>query len=49
MFTNFMGGIDRPVALVRYPYYLGMSVSPDDQYILFDLADQSEALASPLL
>ena len=42
MFASFLGGISRPVALVRYPFYLGMSVSPDEQYIVFDLADQSD-------
>jgi Tol biopolymer transport system component len=40
MFTSFSGGITRPVALVRYPFYVGMSVSPDERYIVFDLADQ---------
>jgi Tol biopolymer transport system component/DNA-binding winged helix-turn-helix (wHTH) protein len=42
MFASFLGGISRPVALVRHPFYLGMSVSPDERYIVFDLEDQSD-------
>ena len=42
MFASFSDGITRPVALVRYPFYVGMSVSPDNRYIVFDLADQSD-------
>jgi len=42
MFTSFSAGITTPVALVRYPFYVGISVSPDDRYIVFDLADQSD-------
>jgi Tol biopolymer transport system component/DNA-binding winged helix-turn-helix (wHTH) protein len=42
MFASFSRGITRPVALVRYPFYIGMSVSPDNRYVVFDLADQSD-------
>ena len=42
MFASFLGGISRPVALVHHPFYIGMSVSPDDRYIVFDLEDQSD-------
>jgi WD40-like Beta Propeller Repeat len=42
MFTSLPGGISRPVALVHYPFYIGMSASPDDRYIVFDMADQSD-------
>jgi dipeptidyl aminopeptidase/acylaminoacyl peptidase len=42
MFASFPGGITRPVALVRHPFGLGMSVSPDHRYVVFDLADESD-------
>jgi hypothetical protein len=42
MFASFLDGIRRPVAVVRYPFSFGMSVSPDEQYIVFELADQSD-------
>jgi hypothetical protein len=42
MFVSFSTGDRRPVALAHHPFGLGISVSPDDQYILFDQDDQFE-------
>jgi hypothetical protein len=42
MFRSFSSAISRPVAVVHHPFGIGMSVSPDEQYIVFDLADQSD-------
>jgi len=42
MFMSFSTGARRPVALAHRPFGLGMTVSPDDRYILFDQFDQFE-------
>jgi Tol biopolymer transport system component/DNA-binding winged helix-turn-helix (wHTH) protein len=39
-FLSFSTGDDRPVAVAHYPFYLGMSVSPDANYILLDQIDE---------
>ena len=40
-FHNFSTGQSRPVAVASHPFSLGMSVSPDGRYILFDQIEQS--------
>jgi len=42
MFMSFSTGARRSVALAHHPFGLGMTVSPDDRYILFDQFDQFE-------
>ena len=40
-FLSFSTGEDRPIAVAWHPFHLGMSVSPDSRYIIFDQYDQS--------
>ena len=40
-FFNFSTGESRPVVLAKRPFHVGMSVSPDSRYILFDQYDES--------
>ena len=40
-FLSFATGESRPIALANHAFYLGMSVSPDSKYILFDQLDES--------
>jgi hypothetical protein len=42
-FFSFSTAESRPVAVARHPFYLGMSVSPDANYILFDQIDEFES------
>ncbi|MEP6537419.1 MAG: winged helix-turn-helix domain-containing protein [Bryobacteraceae bacterium] len=39
-FLSFATASSRPVAVVHHPYYLGVSVSPDAKYVLFDQVDE---------
>ena len=39
-FLSFTSGEDRPVAVAKYAFSLGLSVSPDEKYILFDQFDE---------
>jgi Tol biopolymer transport system component len=38
---SFSTGRDKPIAVASYPFDLGMSVSPDSRYIIFDQYEQS--------
>lgn len=38
-FFNFTTGTSRPVAVASRPFYLGLTVSPREPYILFDQVD----------
>jgi Tol biopolymer transport system component len=40
-FFDFSTGEDRPVVVAQRPFHVGMSVSPDSRYILFDQYDES--------
>jgi Tol biopolymer transport system component/DNA-binding winged helix-turn-helix (wHTH) protein len=40
-FFSFSTGQSRPVALAKGPFHVGMSVSPDSRYLLFDEYDES--------
>ena len=39
-FLSFTTAKDRPVTMANHPFYLGMTVSPDEKYILFDQMDE---------
>ena len=39
-FLNFTTGQSTPVAVASHPFVLGMSVSPDSKYLLFDQLDE---------
>lgn len=39
-FFSFLTLGSRPVAVAHHPFYLGMSVSPDGNYVLFDQIDE---------
>jgi len=39
-FFSFSTAASRPVAVAHYPFYLGISVSPDANYILLDQIDE---------
>ena len=39
-FSSFTKVEDRPVALVNRPFFIGMTVSPDEKYLLFDQFDE---------
>ena len=40
-FFDFSTSEDKPVVVVNRPFHIGMSVSPDSRYILFDQYDES--------
>jgi hypothetical protein len=40
-YRSFSTGEDRPIAVAKHPFHLGMSVSPDSRYIIFDQYDQA--------
>jgi hypothetical protein len=40
-FFNFATGESRPVVVANRPFHVGMSVSPDSRYILFDRFDEA--------
>ena len=42
-FFRFSTRQSRPVAVASHAFYLGMSVSPDSRYVLFDQIDESES------
>ena len=42
-FFNFATGESRPVVVAKRPFHVGMSVSPDSRYILFDQYDESSS------
>jgi Tol biopolymer transport system component len=42
-FFNFATGERRPVVVAKRPFHVGMSVSPDSRYILFDQYDESSS------
>jgi hypothetical protein len=39
-FLSFTTAKDRPVAVANHPFYLGMTVSPDERYVVFDQLDE---------
>jgi hypothetical protein len=40
-FLDFSTGENRPVVITKRPFHVGLSVSPDSRYILFDQYDES--------